>query len=174
MGTEVTIDLKECCQMAGVPYTQTYEYSPSDDENDYDADYIGIDRVGDSFSITSTFRDGWVTDGAPLVRIFERLREDLNKITVATRKWTEMKRKNGDCNFLCTVKESVFECNNFIVTMEHVWAPGASKKIVKATVENTKTHDRSEHVLAEISADAAAAAIKLHLAEAAEIAEEKA
>lgn len=155
--------------MAGVPYTQTYEYSPSDDEDDYDADYIGINRVGDSFSITCTFRDGWITDGAPLVRIFERLREDLNKITVATRKWTEMKRKNGECTFVCEHKETVFECDNFIVTMSREWAPGTNKIIVKATVENTETHTRSEHVLAEISADAAAAAIKLHLAEVAEV-----
>ena len=160
--------------MAGVPYTQTYEYSPSDDEDDYEADYVAIDRVGDSFSINCVFRYGWISDAAPLVRLFERLREDLNKITVATRKWTEMKRKNGEYTFVCEHKGTIFECDNFIVTMEHVWAPGASKKIVKATVENTKTHDRSEHVLAEISADAAAAAIKLHLAEVAEIAEEKA
>lgn len=160
--------------MAGVPYMQTYEYTTSDDEDDYEADYVAIDRVGDSFSINCVFRYGWISDAAPLVRLFERLREDLNQIKVATRKWTEMKRKNGECTFVCEHKETVFECDNFIVTMSREWAPGTNKMIAKATVENTKTHDRSEHVLAEISADAAAAAIKLHLAEVAEIAEEKA
>lgn len=156
--------------MAGLPYEHTYSYEDTEDDG---TNYLEIRRVGDIFTIDFYFRGGWRTDAYALARLFEELRDDIKKIAQATRTCTEMKRKKGDCTFVCTQKETVYACDNFIVTMRReVSLPGDQIRFL-TTVENTKTHDRSEHVLAEISADAAAAAIKLHLAEAAELGEEQ-
>lgn len=171
MGIKFTIDMQECCQMAGLPYEHTYSYEDTEDDG---TNYLEIRRVGDIFTIDCYFRGGWRTDAYALARLFEELRDDIKKIAQATRTCTEMKRKKGDCTFVCTQKETVYVCDNFIVTMRREVSLPGDKIGFLTTVEDTTTHARSEHMLAEMNSNAAATAIKLHLAEVAEIAEEKA
>lgn len=172
MAIRVTVNAEEVCQLAGIPYDQTYKYEG--DEGD-DANYFEIHRTGEYFSIECFFQSGWRPEAFELRELFKQLCEDYDLMNDAYRKIVDKKIKAGDGFYTCHQAATVFECDNFVVTIRKQGYPTHDDKpVYLATVENTENKDQSIHPVSEMSAAAASAAIKLHLARAAEIAEEKA
>lgn len=164
MTIRVTITAKEACQMAGIPYVQTYKF-----ESDTGDDYFEIHRTGEVFSIECFFQSGWTPEARELEGLFKRLREDFDKMKKAYRKIMDMKIKVGDGFYECHQTATVFNCDNFVVTIRKQGYDRDDKPVFLATVENTETKDQSIHPVAEMSAEAASAAIKLHLAKMSEL-----
>ena len=163
MGTKISIDIKECCRLAGIPFCQSYAYEK--DEDDEASPFLYIHRQGDSFYIDTNFHDGWHDDTAPLADLFARLRDDMEKLFRATRTWSEMKQKAGECDFSCDQSEATFNCNEYVVKMVKRWNRSRRQMIVTASVENTKTNVKTEHELSdELTAESASTAIRLHIA----------
>lgn len=162
MGTRTTIDIEECCRIAAVQYNQVYSYDKDDD--DEDSPFLMIVRKGDHFWIDTNFREGWIDDAAPLLNLFERLHEDMAKLLRATREWTEMKTKAGECEFLCDQSEAVFTCGKYVVKMKPHLDLG--RQVITAAVEDTQTNTKTLHELCgELTAETAGTAIKLHIVE---------
>lgn len=160
MSASVTIDLEECCRMAGIPYRQTYDYSK--DDEDEDSEYVAIHRTGDMFRIDSNFSDAWwYLDASIIARLFQQLKDDMDKLTQAERVFADMKRKCGDVDFKCHQRGASYRCNEYIVRLERT----ERTNDVIAIVENTKTKSKTEHKLGkELNEDVASSAIKLHIA----------